>query len=158
MKCANGISRWRMRATDDGKYRRRDAERRPFRGTEAPITCVHNVEILTRFTWTLAVHASRIPHGIPSSRGRHGEAGWKAEGRKKKEEEERRRRRRKKYEERPHYSLPSPCIRGPPAPSCTRRVVPLVLEFLGTSGVRVGRLPRSADALEFYQARSFYLQ
>lgn len=47
---------------------------------------------------------------------------------------------------------------GPPAPSCARRIVPLVLEFLGTSGVRVGRLPRSADALEFYQARSLYLQ
>lgn len=84
----NGISLWRMRATDGGKYRRRDAERRPFRGTEAPITCVHNVEILTRFTWTLAVHASRIPHGTPSPRGRHDDAGWKVGGRRKKEKEE----------------------------------------------------------------------
>lgn len=84
----NGISLWRMRATDGGKYRRRNAERRPFRGTEAPITCVHNVEILTRFTWTLAVHASRIPHGIPSPRERHGDAGWKVGGRRKEEEGE----------------------------------------------------------------------
>lgn len=52
-----------------------------------------------------------------------------------------------------------PHLANPPlgTPSCTRRIVPLVLEFLGTSGVRVGRLPRSADSLEFYQARSLYL-
>lgn len=45
---------------------------------------------------------------------------------------------------------------GAPATSCARRVVPLVLEFSGTSGGRVGRLPRSADALEFYTRRVFY--
>lgn len=43
------------------------------------------------------------------------------------------------------------------ASSCARGVVPLVLEFSETSGVRVGRLPRSADALEF-PTSVFYLQ
>lgn len=76
-----------MRVTDDGKYRRRDAERGPFRGTEAPITCVHNVEILTRFTRTLAVHASRIPHGIPSVERTPRRSGVEG-GRKEEEEEE----------------------------------------------------------------------
>lgn len=92
-----------MRATDGGKHRCRDADQRPFWGTGAPITCVHNVEILTRFTWMLAVHASRIPHG--SLRG--------AAVAKKREraQKEGRRRRRKRYEKRPHFT--SPCIRGP---------------------------------------------
>lgn len=83
-------------------HRRRDADQRPFWGTGAPITCVHNVEILTRFTWMLAVHASRIPHDSL----RRGDAAVKRE-RVQKEG----RRRRKRYEERPHFT--SPCLRRP---------------------------------------------
>jgi len=83
-------------------HRRRDADQRPFWGTGAPITCVHNVEILTRFTWMLAVHASHIPH----SSLRRGDAAVKRE-RVQKEG----RRRRKRYEERPHFT--SPCLWRP---------------------------------------------
>jgi len=95
----------------------------------------------------LAVHAPRIPHGFPPPRGRLGEQRREEPGGRKKEEEEIRR----------TAALYLTLHTGASASSCTRRVVPLVLEFSGTSGVRVGRLPRSVDALEFYK-RVFYLQ
>lgn len=80
---------------------------------------------------------------FPPPRGRRGEA-------EKSREQKEGRRRRKRYEERPHFT--SPCIRGPLASLCARRIVPLVLEFSGTSGVRVGLLPRSRGrTLEFYR-------
>lgn len=93
----------------------------------------------------LAVHASRIPRGSLRRRERRGEAGKSAEGRKKEEEEIR-----------GTTTLYLTLHTGAPVPSCARRVVPLVLEFSGTSGVRVGLLPRSRGRARILQAFSTY--
>jgi len=82
---------------------------------------------------------------FPPPRGRCGKAGKSAEGRKKEEEEIR-----------GTTTLYFTLLMETPAPSCARRVVPLVLEFSGTSGVRVGLLPRSRGRARILQAFSTY--